>query len=60
LTDGPPGALGSVEQICHGLLRGYHPRGGPPMDSLLSALANAWPLRQLSAATATAPIPMLV
>jgi hypothetical protein len=45
LTDGPPEMLGCVEQIGHGLLRGYHPRGGPPMDSLLSALANAWRLR---------------
>jgi len=50
LNDGPPEMLGSAEQIGHGLLRGYHPRGGPPMDTLLSALANAWRLRQVATA----------
>jgi len=46
LTDGAPGSPGAVERIGHGLLRGYHPRGNAPIDSLVSVLANAWLLAE--------------
>jgi hypothetical protein len=46
LTDGPPELWGSVEQISHGLLRGYHPASAHHMDQLLSVLAGAWVLRE--------------
>ena len=58
LTDGAPELLGGVEQIGHGLLRGYHPRGNAPIDSLVSVLANAWVLaeQQRSATTRAAKL----
>jgi hypothetical protein len=58
LTDGAPGSLGGVQQIDHGLLRGYHPPGDAPIESLVSVLANAWVLAQQQRAKNTEALPL--